>query len=42
MKVDCSFNDRLKLMEGGLWNVDEEKLEELYQSTEDELEGVTV
>jgi magnesium chelatase subunit H len=29
----------------GLWNADEEKLEklrELYESTEDELEGVTV
>ena len=29
----------------GLWNADEEKLEklrELYQSTDDELEGVTV
>jgi cobalamin biosynthesis Mg chelatase CobN len=29
----------------GFWNADEEKLEklrELYQSTEDELEGVTV
>ena len=35
----------IKAQGGGLWNADEEKLQqfrELYESTEDELEEVTV